>query len=96
MGTPGQSNYAAGNCFLDAFVQYRNNPGLPCSAVNIGPVAGLGMLSDKAALQRTAALLGNKTVQEQEVLDAIALPIMAELPVTKTERRDSPIRISLY
>ncbi|KAF2164140.1 hypothetical protein M409DRAFT_68050 [Zasmidium cellare ATCC 36951] len=80
VGMPGQANYASGNSFLDAFVQYRNNLGLPCSAINIGAVAGIVLLADKAALQRSAVLVGNKTVDEKELLDAMALAMTASIP----------------
>lgn len=82
IGLPGQANYASGNSFFDAFVQFRNNLGLPCSSVDIGPVAGLGMMSDRAAPLNTAILTGYKAVQEQELVDAIALSMMAKVPKT--------------
>ncbi|KAL4789956.1 putative polyketide synthase [Aspergillus venezuelensis] len=80
IGLPGQANYASGNSFLDAFVQYRNNLGLPCSAVDIGPVADVGFLSEREALLRTATLTGFKTLQEQELLDSVGLSMMAQIP----------------
>ncbi|KAJ4338021.1 hypothetical protein N0V95_008172 [Ascochyta clinopodiicola] len=36
MGQFGQANYAAANCFLDAFAQYRHAQGLPASAIDLG------------------------------------------------------------
>lgn len=80
IGLPGQANYASGNSFLDAFVQYRNNLGLACSSVDIGPVADVGFLSDKTALLQTATLTGFKTLQEQEMLDSISLSMTAKIP----------------
>lgn len=80
IGLPGQANYAAGNSFLDAFVQYRHSLGLACSAIDIGPVADVGFLSDRAALLQTATLTGFKTLQEEELLDAVALSMMSGLP----------------
>ncbi|KAF1830190.1 hypothetical protein BDW02DRAFT_633855 [Decorospora gaudefroyi] len=80
IGLPGQANYASGNSFLDAFVQYRNNLGLACSSVDIGPVSDVGFLSDRSSLLQTAILTGFKTLQEQEMLDSIALSMMAKIP----------------
>lgn len=80
IGLPGQANYASGNSFLDAFVQYRNNLGLTCSSVDIGPVADVGFISDRAVFLQTATLTGFKTLQEQEVLDSIALSMIAKIP----------------
>lgn len=80
IGLPGQANYASGNSFLDAFVQYRNNLGLACSSVDIGPVADVGFLSDRGALLQTATLTGFKTLQEQAMLDSLALSMIAKIP----------------
>jgi hypothetical protein len=80
IGLPGHANYASGNSFLDAFVQYRNNLGLACSSIDIGPVAAVGFLSDRAVLLQTATLTGFKTLQEQEMLDSIALSMIAKIP----------------
>ncbi|TGO20105.1 hypothetical protein BTUL_0001g01140 [Botrytis tulipae] len=80
IGLPGQANYASGNSFLDAFVQYRNSLGLACSAVDIGPVADVGFLSDRTSLLQTATLTGFKTLLEQEMLESIALSMIAKIP----------------
>ncbi|MDO9003894.1 MAG: type I polyketide synthase [Aquabacterium sp.] len=51
-GAPGQGNYAAANSFLDAFVAWRHQQGLPGLSLNWGPWAGSGM----AAVQNTDTL----------------------------------------
>lgn len=84
IGMPGQANYAAGNSFLDAFVHYRHGLGLVCSSIDIGPVADAGFLADRAALLQTATLTGFKTLQEQELLDAVALSMMTSRPAGNT------------
>lgn len=57
-GSPGQTNYAAANGFVDALVQFRRTQGLPGLSVNWGPWAEAGMAeslaaSDKARLAET-------------------------------------------
>ena len=47
LGSPGQSNYAAGNAFLDSFASYRQSRGLPATTINWGPWADAGMATEK-------------------------------------------------
>ncbi|GLI80229.1 mycolipanoate synthase [Penicillium ochrochloron] len=44
-GNIGQANYAAANTFLDSFSQYRQQLGLPCSALVLGAVQDAGFVS---------------------------------------------------
>jgi acyl transferase domain-containing protein/acyl carrier protein len=43
LGAPGQGNYAAANSFMDAFMHWRHQQGLPGLSINWGPWAGAGM-----------------------------------------------------
>ena len=71
IGQPGQANYAGGNTFLDAFVQYRTNLGLAASAIDIGAVGDVGYISQNRDLLRKMAEMGFTALSEQEVLDAL-------------------------
>jgi len=69
----GQSNYAAGNTFLDAFVQYRHSLGLPCSTVNIGVMEDVGYLPEHPEKLNMYRATSIHTLQEKQLLDAIQL-----------------------
>ena len=71
IGQPGQANYASGNTFQDAFVQYRTNLGLPTSAIDIGAVADVGYIAENPQLLQKMAASGFQALKEQEVLDGI-------------------------
>ena len=52
MGSPGQSNYASANAFMDGLAHHRKNQGLPATAINWGPWADVGMAASDVVLQR--------------------------------------------
>ena len=64
VGQLGQSNYAAGNVFLDAFATYRLQHGLPACSINLGPVEDVGYLEDKDTLGRIFKARGWSTINE--------------------------------
>lgn len=64
VGQLGQSNYAAGNVFLDAFAAYRLQQGLPACAINLGPVEDVGYLNDKDMLGRIFESRGWSSINE--------------------------------
>ncbi|KAL8818356.1 MAG: hypothetical protein Q9223_002991 [Gallowayella weberi] len=74
-GQPGQSNYAAGNTFLDAFVQYRHSLGLPASVLDIGIVEDVGFVSSNTNLLDTLKATSMHLLHEQDVLDSIQVMI---------------------
>ncbi|KAF2871120.1 hypothetical protein BDV95DRAFT_495285 [Massariosphaeria phaeospora] len=78
IGQPGQANYATGNAFLDAFVKFRVDNGLPAFAIDIGPVSDVGYLVDHEDLFQKASTTGFKALVEQEVLDALLVAMTTD------------------
>jgi NAD(P)-dependent dehydrogenase (short-subunit alcohol dehydrogenase family) len=80
VGNRGQAAYAAANCFLNAFAQYRNRLGLPASSIDLTAVSDVGYLAENAERQaQVAENLGSETISEKEVLALIAAAITGRM-----------------
>ncbi|KAI9152296.1 Highly reducing polyketide synthase FUM1 [Paramyrothecium foliicola] len=88
-GWPGQANYAAGNCFQDAFVQARHAKGLPASVLDLGPVEDVGYVHGNAEVAAKLQAISAYFVKEEAVLDGLELAITLSLP--RGTLKDSPI-----
>ncbi|KXH64201.1 beta-ketoacyl synthase domain-containing protein [Colletotrichum salicis] len=74
-GQIGQANYAAGNAFLDAFVQYRHSQGLACSVLDIGIMEDIGVLARETNRLEALRSTSQHCLHEQDLLDAMELMI---------------------
>ncbi|KAG9235260.1 KR domain-containing protein [Amylocarpus encephaloides] len=86
IGQPGQANYASANTFLDSFIQYRVNLGLPASTIDIGAVGDVGFISQDRELLQKMTSTGFMALKEQEVLDGL-LVAMTRKPTKNKECR---------
>jgi NADPH:quinone reductase-like Zn-dependent oxidoreductase/NAD(P)-dependent dehydrogenase (short-subunit alcohol dehydrogenase family) len=84
VGQVGQANYASANAFLDAFVQYRKCQNLPCTAIDLGAVEGIGYLAQNQELLKKMQGTGWSVVHEAELLAALPLAFMS--PTTRSQR----------
>lgn len=72
-GQIGQANYAAGNTFLDAFVQYRQSLGLPASVLDIGIMEDVGFLTREARKLEALRATSLHLLHEKDLLDSLQL-----------------------
>ncbi|PYI12621.1 hypothetical protein BO78DRAFT_457054 [Aspergillus sclerotiicarbonarius CBS 121057] len=75
-GTPGQANYAAGNTFLNAFVQYRRSLGLSASILHIGLMDDIGYLAQNTARAEALRAAGGYFLREKDLLDSLQWAIV--------------------
>lgn len=74
-GNTGQANYAAANTFLDSFTQYRRKMGLPCSAIALGPVEDVGLVSRDPKILQGIRAGSTRTLNEGEVMRGLQIAI---------------------
>ncbi|KAF4945826.1 hypothetical protein FGADI_11645 [Fusarium gaditjirri] len=72
-GQIGQANYAAGNTFMDAYVQYRQGQGLACSTLAIGIMEDVGFLARERHLLEALRATSLHFLHEQDLLDSLEL-----------------------
>lgn len=95
VGNRGQAAYAAANCFLAAFVQYRLARGLPASALDLTMVTDSGYLAEnKDKLAEVARNLGSEGICESEVLALLNAAINGNLGKTCNNHAVTGMRIT--
>ncbi|KAI1826773.1 hypothetical protein F4861DRAFT_545304 [Xylaria intraflava] len=75
IGNAGQANYASANTFMEALCQYRCGLGQKASAINVGIVLGMGVVSESESLSRRLTGMGLYGLSESEILDALTVAI---------------------
>ena len=78
MGSPGQTNYAAANSFLDQLAITRHQQGLPALSIQWGPWLEAGMAKNLVAEH---ARKGMKALTTQQGLNALNSALKTSLPV---------------
>jgi len=92
LGSPGQSNYAAANGFLDALAAYRHARGLPALSINWGSWAEVGMAAGVGAdHHRRWAAMGLEMITPEsgmtmlaDMLASGAGPQVAAVPMVRS------------
>ncbi|KAK5987499.1 Hybrid PKS-NRPS synthetase pynA [Cladobotryum mycophilum] len=81
VGSKGQANYSAANCFLDALMRHRRELGLSGSTMNVGAVSGVGVVAENEELQKIMLRMGMDTINEEELLYQLEEAVLADKSV---------------
>lgn len=81
VGNRGQAAYAAANCFLNAFAQYRHHLNLPASSIDLTAVSDAGYLLESSGERQKEVMdnLGSESISEVEVLALIGAAITGKM-----------------
>lgn len=75
-GAPTQSNYCAGNTFLDFFARHRTQQNLPATTVGLSMVLEVGFVSQNETIEHGIARSGIHGINEKEFIDLMATAML--------------------
>jgi len=77
LGSPGQSNYAAANCYMDSLASQRRKQGLPGLSISWGPWGEVGMAASLTQRQRANGMVAMKP---EDGMHAFDLALLLDIP----------------
>lgn len=79
IGSRGQANYAAGNCFLDSLARCMRLRGKHAVSIDLGPVLGAGMLTEDEVTLDMLRASGFYGIRHEDFLQVIKHAITMEI-----------------
>ncbi|KUJ17704.1 polyketide synthase [Mollisia scopiformis] len=79
LGAATESNYCAGNSFLDAFAYYRRAKNLPALALGLGAIKQVGFLHEHSDIEAMLARRGVAAISEEDMLQLIDIALTHSL-----------------
>ena len=82
LGNPGQTNYSAGNSFLDALAWHRNQHGLIGSSLALPMILDVGVVSENENIETSLSCKGMYGIDEGEMLRGFETAMVQAKPST--------------
>ena len=80
LGNPGQSNYCAGNSFLDSLAWHRHLSGLAASSIALPMVLDVGVVAENENLELSLGRKGMYGIDENEMLRGFEVAMLRTQP----------------
>ena len=80
LGNPGQSNYCAGNSFLDSLAWHRNLLGLAASSIALPMVLDVGVVAENEDIEVSLGRKGMYGIDENEMLRGFEVAMLQTQP----------------